>query len=50
VFVLVVGGGKVGYYLAKELIESGHEVALMEKDRARAAQIASASWRFQASL
>jgi len=40
VFVLVVGGGKVGYYLAKELIESGHEVALMEKDRARAAQIA----------
>ena len=31
-FVLVVGGGKVGYYLTKELIESGHEVALMEKD------------------
>ena len=39
-FVLVVGGGKVGYYLAKELIESGHEVVLMEKDRARADQIA----------
>ena len=38
-FVLVVGGGKVGYYLTKELIESGHEVVLMEKDRARAAQI-----------
>ena len=38
-FVLVVGGGKVGYYLAKELIESGHEVVLMEKDRGRAAQI-----------
>ncbi len=38
-FVLVVGGGKVGYYLAKELIESGHEVVLMEKDRARAEQI-----------
>ncbi len=38
-FVLVVGGGKVGYYLTKELIESGHEVALMEKDRARAQQI-----------
>ena len=31
-FVLVVGGGKVGYYLTKELIESGHEVVLMEKD------------------
>ena len=39
-FVLVVGGGKVGYYLSKELIESGHEVVLMEKDRARAEQIA----------
>ena len=32
-FVLVVGGGKVGYYLTKELIDAGHEVALMEKDR-----------------
>jgi len=39
-FVLVVGGGKVGYYLTKELSESGHEVVLMEKDRARADQIA----------
>jgi len=39
-FVLVVGGGKVGYYLTKELLESGHEVALMEKDRGRADQIA----------
>jgi trk system potassium uptake protein TrkA len=39
VFVLVVGGGKVGYYLTKELIESGHEVVLMEKDRKRADQI-----------
>ena len=38
-FVLVVGGGKVGYYLAKELIENSHEIVLMEKDRARAAQI-----------
>jgi trk system potassium uptake protein TrkA len=40
VFVLVVGGGKVGYYLAKELIEAGHEVVLMEKDPGRATQIA----------
>ena len=39
-FVLVVGGGKVGYYLTKELIENGHEVVLMEKDRVRASQIA----------
>ncbi|HEU4671956.1 MAG TPA: NAD-binding protein [Candidatus Limnocylindrales bacterium] len=39
-FILVVGAGKVGYYLAKELIENGHEVVVMEKDRARADQIA----------
>ena len=39
-FVLVVGGGKVGYYLTKELVENGHEVVLMEKERARADQIA----------
>jgi len=39
-FVLVVGGGKVGYYLTKELVQSGHEVVLMEKDRNRANQIA----------
>jgi trk system potassium uptake protein TrkA len=39
-FILVVGGGKVGYYLAKELIENGHEVVVMEKDAARASQIA----------
>jgi len=39
-FVIVVGGGKVGYYLTKELIESGHEVVLLEKDPGRASQIA----------
>jgi trk system potassium uptake protein TrkA len=39
-FVLVVGGGKVGYYLTKELLQAGHEVVLMEKDRDRAGQIA----------
>ena len=38
-FVLVIGGGKVGYYLTKELIGSGHEVVLMEKDKQRANQI-----------
>src|SRR5258708_5509387 len=37
--VMVEGGGKVGYYLTKELSENGQEVVLMEKGRARAAQI-----------
>jgi len=39
-FVLVIGGGKVGYYLSKELVQAGHEVVLLEKDKARAEQIA----------
>ena len=42
-FVLVVGGGKVGYYLTKELVENGHEVVLMEKDRTRAAKLLTRS-------
>ncbi len=39
-YVIVVGGGKVGYYLTKELLAAGHEIALMEKDPTRARQIA----------
>jgi trk system potassium uptake protein TrkA len=40
VYVIVVGGGKVGYYLTKELLAAGHDVVLLEKDPARARQIA----------
>jgi trk system potassium uptake protein TrkA len=32
VYVIIVGGGEVGYYLAKEFIKSGHEVLVMEPD------------------
>src|ERR671915_1245218 len=39
-YVIVVGGGKVGYYLTKELLAAGHELVLMEKDPTRASQIA----------
>ncbi len=31
--VVVVGGGKVGYYLTKTLIEHGHEPSLIEADK-----------------
>lgn len=31
-YVIVVGGGKVGYHLTKTLIQEGHEVLLIEKD------------------
>ncbi len=32
-YVIIVGGGKVGYHLAKGLIAEGNEVLVMEKDR-----------------
>jgi trk system potassium uptake protein TrkA len=35
-YAVIIGGGKVGYYLAKELVESGHEVAVLERDAERA--------------
>jgi len=38
-YVIVVGAGKVGYYLSKQLIAEGHEVLLMEKDRRRQAML-----------
>jgi len=34
-YMLVVGGGKVGWNLARELIDKGHEVTLIESDRER---------------
>lgn len=39
-YIIVVGGGKVGYYLAKELVEEGHEVLVIEKESSRAELIA----------
>ncbi len=30
-YIVVVGGGRVGYYLIKALLEEGHEVLLVEK-------------------
>src|SRR5438445_1133809 len=40
-YVIVVGGGKVGYYLSKHLIERGYEVTLIEKDPRRAEVLTS---------
>ena len=34
-YVIVAGAGKVGWNLARELIDKGHEVTLLENDRRR---------------
>src|SRR5918992_1136947 len=34
-YIIVVGAGKVGWNLGRELIEKGHEVTLIENDRNR---------------
>lgn len=40
-YIIIAGGGKVGYYLAKELLNDGHEILVIEKDAKNAAQISS---------
>jgi trk system potassium uptake protein len=39
-YIIVVGGGRVGFYLGKELLEAGHEIVVLEKNERRARQIA----------
>ena len=31
-YIIIVGGGRVGYYLAKALLDEGHEVLIIEKN------------------
>jgi len=38
-YVIIVGGGKVGLNLARELLKDGHEVLLIEKDKNRWAML-----------
>ena len=35
-YFVIAGGGEVGFHLAKALLESGHEIMLIEADRRRA--------------
>ncbi len=39
-YIVVIGGGNVGYFLTKELLTAGHEVVIIEKNASRARQIA----------
>ena len=34
-YIIIVGGGEVGYYLTKALLEEGHEMLVIEKDASR---------------
>jgi trk system potassium uptake protein TrkA len=38
-YVIVVGGGKVGYYLTKSLLEAGYEVLVIEKEPHKCARL-----------
>lgn len=34
-YIVIIGGGSVGYYLCQALLKEGHEVLVLEKDAAR---------------
>ncbi|MGE3075391.1 MAG: TrkA family potassium uptake protein [Dehalococcoidia bacterium] len=38
-YIVVAGGGKVGFHLAEELLREHHEVLVLERDSSRAAQV-----------
>lgn len=44
-FIVVVGGGKLGTYLSRALLEENHEVVVIEKDERKAARLSQACRR-----
>lgn len=38
-YIVVAGGGKIGYHLTKKLVTEGHEVLLIEKDSQKAGKL-----------
>lgn len=34
-YIIIVGGGEVGYYLSKALLDEGHEILMVEKEAER---------------
>src|SRR6266540_1419179 len=40
-YAIVIGGGKVGYFLSRDLLDRGDEVTLVEKDATRAERLES---------
>ena len=39
-YIIIVGGGKIGYFLARQLLEDQHEVLIIEQNPEKSAQIA----------
>ncbi len=39
--IIIIGGGKVGYYLVKTLVEHGHEPTIVEMDKKTSSSIAN---------
>lgn len=40
-YAIIIGGGKVGYYLTRVLIQKGYEVTLIERDKDKEAQFSA---------
>jgi len=38
-YIIIIGGGKAGYFLTKTLLQRGHEVALIERDEQRSERL-----------
>lgn len=38
--IVIIGGGKLGYYIAEAMLDKGYEVNLIEKDRKKCDQLA----------
>ncbi len=38
-YAIIIGGGKVGYYLVKDLLAKGHEVTVIEREEAKCRRI-----------
>ncbi|HEY86905.1 MAG TPA: TrkA family potassium uptake protein [Dehalococcoidia bacterium] len=34
-YIIIIGGGEIGYYLSKALLDEGHEILVLEKNSAR---------------
>ena len=39
-YIIVIGGGKVGYYLSFALLSKGHEVLIIEREAGKCKAIA----------